>query len=237
MESMTQAIEALKREWQAFNATVAKPGQCLFCGGRRLWWNGWRQRTASVLVGEQVVHVEEVACRLVKCGLPSCGRSWTLRPPGLVPQRHYQLCVVARAASSYLFDPEATQEQVAVSMACARRTVGRWLGWLAGIASPADLLRHVVEASDVAEIPPLREVAALGRKARSAARKAVLESAARVLCLVEALGQALSLPPPGLRAVVERVLAGRSGVTTDHSPRILEFARRHLGGVGGTLPM
>lgn len=237
MESMTQAIEALKREWQAFNATVAKPVRCIFCGGARLWWNGWRRRTASVLVDGRVAHVEEVTCRLVKCGLSSCGRSWTLRPPGLAPQRHYQLCVVAQAASSYLFDPDAAQEQVAASLGCARRSVGRWLGWLAGIATPADLLRHLVEASDTPEIPPMHEVAALARKASSAARRQVLESAAGVLCLLEALGQAHRLPPPGLRAVVELVLAGRSRATTDRVPRILEFARRHLDLAGGTLPM
>ena len=140
-------------------------------------------------------------------------------------------------ASSYLFDPEASLDQVAALAGCARRTVGRWLGWLAGIASPEDLLRHLVEASDTPEIPPMHEVAALARKASGAARRQILENAARVLCLLEALGQALRLPPPGLRAVVELVLAGRSGASTDHSPRILDFARRHLGQAGGTLPM
>lgn len=237
MESMAQAIEALKREWQAFYAVVAKPGQCMYCGAASLWWNGWRHRTASVLVDGRVVHVEEVACRLVKCGNAQCGRSWTLRPPGLAPQRHYQLCVVAQAASSYLFDPAASRERVAVSLGCARRTLGRWLEWLAGIAAPADLVRHVVEASETAEIPHMPEVAALAQKAGSGARRQILVNAARVLCLLEALGHALSLPPPGLRAVVELVLAGRSGVTTGRSPRILDFARRHLGAVGRTLSM
>ena len=234
---MAQGVETLKQEWQAFYANAAKPACCIFCRGSHVWWNGWRQRTASVVIDEQIVHVDAVACRLVKCGDPQCSRSWTLRPPGLAPQRHYQLCVVARAASSYLFDRTATQEQIAGSTGCARRTIHRWLGWLAGIASPEDLQRHLLEASDVPEIPPMQEVAALARKAHTAARRAVLESAARVLCLLEALGQALYLPPPGLQAVVERVLAGRSHVTTDHSPRILDFARRHLGLAGGTLPM
>lgn len=234
---MAQEIAALKRRWQAFYASAAKPTWCIFCSGSHIWWNGWRQRTASVLIDEQVVHVDAVACRLVKCGDPQCRRSWTLRPPGLAPQRHYQLCVVAQAASTYLFDPAATQERVAASLGCARRTVGRWLGWLAEIATPADLLRHIVEASDAPEIPPMQEVMALARKAGTACRGQILENAARVLCLLEALGQALYLPPPGLQSVVERVLAGRSRVTTDHSPRILEFARRHLDLAGGTLPM
>lgn len=233
---MAQEVETLKQEWETFYANAAKPAACIFCDGSPVWWNGWRQRTASVLIDEQVVHVDAVACRLVKCGDSHCGRSWTLRPPGLAPQRHYQLCVVARAASTYLFDPAATEDQIAGSTGCARRTIRRWLGWLAGIASPEDLLRHLLEASDVPQAP-LQEVAALERKAGSAARRAVLESAARVLGLLEALGQALGLRPPGLQAVVERVLAGRSRVTTDQSPRILEFARRHLGLAGGTLPM
>ena len=237
MESVSQTVEVLKHEWQGFYDQAAKPQRCIFCGGARIWWNGWRQRTASLLVGERVVYVDQVACRLVKCGTPGCRKSWTLRPPGLAPQRHYQLCVVAQALSAYLFDPAATLEQVARATGCARRSVGRWIAWVAGLAPAGELLRHLVAASDVPQLPSLPEVASLALRARDNARRSILRGAAQVLCLLEALGQALGFSPPGLRAVVEAVVDGRYQATTYARPRILAFARRHLPLVAGTLPM
>ena len=237
MQEISQAAEALKRRWKVFYDNVAKPARCMVCSGSRIWWNGSRRRSASVLVEGEVVYVDEVTCRLVQCGHPQCGKCWALRPPGLAPHRHYQLDVVADAVGSYLFDPEASQDHVASSIGCARRTVGRWIGWVAEIADPADLLRHLVDASGIAELPAMREVAASGRKGQTTARRSLLHLAAQVLCVLEALAQALCLPPPGLQAVVEAVLADRSGATTYHAPRIREFARRHLGLLGGTLAM
>jgi len=237
VKSISEVAEALKRQWKGFYDKVAKPRRCIFCGGSRIWWNGWRHRTASVRVEERVVYVNEVACRLVKCATPGCRKSWTLRPPGLLPQRHFQLCVVAHALGSYLFDPEASQQQVADAIGCDRRSVGRWLVWAAGIATAADLLSHLVDASGVTEVPSMPEVAAEARKAQSAARRAILRCGAQVLSLLEALGHALCLPPPGLRAVVEAVVADRYRATTLGRPRLLEFARRPLGLLGVTLPM
>ena len=237
MASIVQEVEALVRQWKGFYDKAAKPGNCQFCGGTRIWWNGWRRRTASVLVGDQVVYVDEVACRLVKCGHAGCRKSWTLRPPGLLPQRHYQLCVVAAALSTYLFDPEASLEQVAGSIGCARRTIGRWITWVAGIALPGELLRHLVEASGVTQLPCLPEVAALARKAQGAVQHSLLQRSAQVLGLCETLGQALGMSPPGLRGVVEAVVGNRYRATTLHRPRLLEFARRQPGLVAGTLPM
>jgi len=237
VESVSQTVEVLKHEWRGFYDQAAKPRRCIFCGGTRLWWNGWRHRTASLLIGEQVVYVDEVACRLVKCGTPGCNKSWTLRPPGLAPQRHYQLCVVAQALSAYLFDPAATLEQVARATGCARRSVGRWITWVAGIATAGELLRHLVAAGGTARVPSLPEVASLALRARDCAHRLILRGAAQVLCLLEALGQALSFSPPGLRAVVEAVVDGRYQATTYARPRILAFARRHLPLVAGTLPM
>lgn len=237
MDSVTVMVAALKDEWQGFYERAAKPRRCIFCGGTRLWWNGWRHRTASLLIGEQVVYVDRVACRLVKCGTPGCSKSWTLRPPGLAPQRHYQLCVVAQALSAYLFDPQATLGQVARATGCARRSVGRWITWVAGIAPAGELLRHLVAASGTPQLPSLPEVASLALRARTCAHRSILRGAAQVLCLLEALGQALGFSPPGLRAIVEAVVDGRYQVTTYARPRILAFARRHLPLVVGTLPM
>lgn len=237
MESISQEAEVLKDQWKAFYDTAEKPVRCLFCSQSRIWWNGWRHRSASVLVGDQIVHLDEVACRLVKCAHPGCGKSWTLRPPGLAPQRHYQLDVVAQALGSYLFDPETTQDHVARSIGCVRRSIGRWMAWLAGIADPADLLRHLLDASDTPQVPSLREVAALARKAPTTAKRSILRRGAEVLGLLEALASALTFPPPGLQTVVEAVICDRYRATTFKAPQILDFARRHLHLAGGTLAM
>ncbi|MEJ2389053.1 MAG: hypothetical protein P8Y27_17615 [Chromatiaceae bacterium] len=235
MQPIAQAAETLKRQWSEFYNNVAKPPRCIYCGGSHISWNGSRCRCASALVDGQVVFVDEFRCRLVECG--DCGKSWTLRPPGLAPHRHFQLDVVAGAVGTYLFDPEATQKQVAASVGCDRRTVGRWLGWLAAVADPGDLARHLADASGVPELPRVPEVAALGRKASTAARQSLLKIAALILCLLEALAHALCFPPPGLQSVVGAVLAEGARATTYRAPRIHEFARRHLDLPGGTLPM
>ena len=48
-----------------------------------------------------------------------------------------------------------------------------------------------------------------------------------LLGLCEALGSAWGLEPPGLRAVVARVVADRSGLATYARPLIPELARSH----------
>ena len=103
--SVHKGSEELKKAWDQFSQTVEKPCCCPFCQGRRIYWNGYRERSASVLDGDRVVYLSEVVCRRVKCADRQCKRSWTLRPPGLMPDRHYQMCVVASAARRFLFDP------------------------------------------------------------------------------------------------------------------------------------
>jgi hypothetical protein len=137
--SVHKGSEELKKAWDQFFETVDKPCCCPFCQGRRIYWNGYRERSASVLEGDRVVYLSEVVCRRVKCADRQCKKSWTLRPPGLMPDRHYQMCVVASAARRFLFDPHSTLSSVAAAHQCCRRTVGRWLRWLAGIAKPPPL--------------------------------------------------------------------------------------------------
>lgn len=221
-----EAVQDLKQRWRRFFGTSPKPAGCIFCPGSVVWWNGARMRSASVLLDGVVVYIADVLCRRVKCGNPECGRSWTLRPAGLTPQRHFQLCVVAKGTSRYLFDEKTSLSQVARECSCHRHTVGRWLGWEAGIARPADLQRHIAEASDVPVTVKIPPVAGLARKAVNAASRTMLKTAAQVLCLMEALGAAVGLEPPGLRSVVEAVLANRYRVTTYASPSIPDFGRR-----------
>jgi len=216
--------EAIARRWADYERTVEKPAECIQCDDGRISWDGRRTRSASVMgADEVVVYVPELRCRRVKCS--RCGARWTLRPPGLVAHKHYQLCVVARAASRYLWCARSTLSSVASEHGCARRTVRRWMTWVAAIAEPAALLAALRRAVDAPVVPRLRPVAQLTRKARSALCRVLLEQAAEVVALCEALGSARGQEPPGLRAVVEHVVAQRAGVATYARPLIPEFAR------------
>lgn len=143
-----------------------------------------------------------------------------------MPRRHYQLCVVAEAATQHLFAGDA-QERVAAGRGCSRRTVGRWLRWIAECADPGALGAQLLAAVGSPVLPRLRALAPRLRALRDGARRALLERAAAVLELLEALALTLSLEPPGLRGVVEHVLAGRDRITTYRAPRIPELARSH----------
>ena len=127
-----------------FFEAVKKPRCCPFCYGQRIYWNGHRERSASVMEGDRVSHFTDIVCRRVKCANPPCRKSWTLRPPGLMPSRHYQLCVVASAVRQVLFGPHRTLTAVARAHQCCRRTVGRWLRWIRGLAGPSALVRPVI---------------------------------------------------------------------------------------------
>ena len=216
---------SIRARWLAYADKVRKPRTCVCCGASRLWWDGRPTRNASVMCAGEVVHVTGIVCRRVKCR--ACKQSFRLRPPGLMPHKHYQLCVVARASSRYVFGQRSTLSSVAAEHGCARRTVKRWVCWLAAVAEPAVLLSKLREAVDAPVVPRASRVAQLVRKARYALGRVVLERAAEVLGLCEALGSAWGLEPPGLRAVVERTVGHRSGIATYARPLIPELARSH----------
>jgi hypothetical protein len=229
------AARRLKDEWQRFFAKVSRPRRCSCCGAVRIHWNGSRPRKVTVLLEGTTVDLSGIVCRRVRCA--SCCRSWTLRPPGLAPRRQFQLCVVARAVSRYIFEPAASLSSTAAAHGCSPRTVGRWLTWVGGLASPAALQRRIVAVVGSPLLASSREVVDLSRKAPSAVRRRRLSLAAQVLVLLEALGQAIGAEPPGLRGVLERVIAGRDRVTTEARPRVPEFAARQTGRGLGTIPM
>jgi hypothetical protein len=229
------AARRLKQEWLNFFEHVPRPARCPCCGGRRVHWNGSRTRKVTVLVGRRSIELSGVRCRRVRCAL--CRTSWTLRPRGLAPRRQFQLCVVARATSRYLFAAKASLSITAAEHGCSPRSLGRWLTWVGSLASPAALQRRLVEVAGRPLLTSFREVAELGRKATSAPRRRRLALAAQVLVLVEALGHAIGAEPPGLRGVLERVVAGRDRVTTESHPRVPELAAREAGQGLGTIPM
>ena len=215
---VSQAVAALKQKWREFYASFTSPPACVLCADTHVVWNGPRDRRASVLVDRLVVYVVDVICRRVRC--QECRHSWTLRPPGLSPRRHFQLDVVAQATSRYLFEAEATQKHVAAEHKCDPRTLGRWLDWVPALVDPAVLQRLLAETAHGLVVPAVRAVAGLALKALGATHRALLERTAAVLCLFEALGMARGLEPPGLRGVVEAVVRDRDRITTYARPAL-----------------
>lgn len=229
---LREITQECKEKWQRFFETVPKPERCIYCTCLKVSWRGSRTRTASVQVEgpEQtlVVYLHDIACRRVKCCTEGCRRSWTLRPPGLFPRRHYQLCVVASATSQYLFAEHASLGAVAAAHNCSVRSLGRWIEWEAQIAKPAELQRHLLDVSDAPVLVKVCPIPHLVRKALDVTRQQIFMTAAAVLGLFEALGLALGYEPPGIRSILEVVVGNRERVSTYKSPAVPELARIHL---------
>jgi len=221
--SLPKGSKEYKESWDQFFETVEKPCCCPFCQGSRIYWNGYRERSASVLDGDKVAYLSDVLCRRVKCANRQCKKSWTLRPPGLMPGRHYQMGVVANAARHFLFDPHSTLTSVADAHQCCRRTLGRWLHWIAGIAKPSALLRRLrrLGALSRPEVFARRDTSrAMGRRSRK-----IFERTARVFSLLEALGKACGDKEAPFGGMIEEILCGRDHVTPYRFPAIPELAR------------
>jgi len=222
-EQVEKTTQAIVEQWQRYYETVSRPKQCLLCSGDRIYFNGSRCRSASVWADDRVVYVSDFVCRRVKC--KQCKNSWTLRPEGVIAHKHYQLCVLSRAVSDYLFEPGGTLSAVGQAYRCSRKTVKRWVCWSASIASENHLVSEIVSATDAPILPRLGQVAELCCKSRDAAMQKVMKTAAQVLSLMECLCSAWQLEPPGLKAVVQTVLGDKSGIGTYAQPFIPELVR------------
>jgi hypothetical protein len=215
VSSIPDEAERLKQKWTrwAYEATKAA---CPECGGRQVWWDGMGERGATVLTEAGVVYVPPFPVRRARCRARPCGNRWRLLPPDLIPHKHYQPCVVARAVGRYLFEGRTTLQGVADEMGCSRRTVRRWVAWVAAVGEPSVLLEKIVAATDAVVVPWVRAAAKLG---------AVVGRAAEMLSLLEVLGSVWGLEPPGLRGVLHRVVRGRTGLATYTRPLIPDLAR------------
>lgn len=222
--NLQEAVEKFKEEWDRFFETVEKPGSCIFCWCSQIYWNGQRERTASVVIGDEVAYLTGILCKRVKCANPECKRSWTLRPPGLMPRRHYQLCVVAHGTSNCLFTAQATLTSVADEHQCSRRTVGRWLNWIAEIADPSDLIQRLFSVSKEAAFATVFKISEMIGKAVNSGKE-VFQRTVNNFCLLEALGKAYGYEPPGFRGVIEIAISNRDRITTYRCPFIPELAR------------
>ncbi len=220
--NLHQAVGEIKEQWDRFFETVERPCSCIYCQGPRIYWNGQRERTASILIEEEVVYLTDILCKRVKCA--GCKKSWTLRPPGLMPRRHYQLCVVGHGTIKFLFEPHETLTSIAYEHRCCRRTVGRWLNWIAGIAEYSDLIRRLHSVSKEAVLSAgLKISEMIGRTLNTG--KEVYRRTVQNFCILEALGEAYGYEPPGFRGMIEITISNRDRLTTYHRPFIPELAR------------
>lgn len=218
--SPAEAVAGLRRRWEAFAENVERPVACVHCRHGVVWWNGYRTRTATVLVMNVVEYLVGIRCRRVCCGSKACGRSWTLRPEGMTPRRHFQLSVVAEAMSEYVLGGESSHEQLGGRYGCSRWTVSQWLQWVNGVANPSVVAKLVLDSSDEPVLPRVEVLRRRWERVQSRVRRA-----AENLALLEALASARGLAPPGLSSVVESLLRGRDRVTTYVSPAIPELSR------------
>jgi hypothetical protein len=232
---LDQAVDRLRQSWVEFFKEVKRPRGCVHCEGDGIWWNGKRWRSASGMVEGKTVTVPAFPCRRVACA--TCGRSWTLLPPGLLPGRHFDLAVAAAALSRYLFEEEASRESVAGAFEASPRTLGRWLGHTAGLAPSGFLQRLLLKLTDIPILARIEPVKDLLRKARSQAGRLVLEEAGKVLGLLEVLAAQVGLASPGLASLLSRVVQGRWGLTTYRAPIIPADAWCQGLGVERSMPM
>ena len=229
------AVAQLRQSWVEFFEKVKRPQACVHCEGDRIWWDGKRVRSASGRVDGKTVTVPAFPCRRVECA--TCKRSWTLLPPGLLPGRHFDLAVVAEALSRYLFEEKVSREAVAKAFEISPRTLGRFAEHTAQVAAPGFLQKLLLQVTDVPLLARLEPVKGLVKKARSQARRLVLEEAGKVLSLLEALAAALGRDSPGLAALLSRVVGGRRGLTSYEAPIIPADAWCAGVGVERSMPM
>jgi hypothetical protein len=92
--------------------------------------------TVAALVAGMVEHWELPLAR-AKCS--RCKHGYTCYPPGIYPRRQYQLDVVAEAAGAVALGGRSTA-RAARAIAAGATSVRRWVGWLADLARPKDLV-------------------------------------------------------------------------------------------------
>lgn len=181
-------IDGRLKQW---HEAVSYRGWCPRCTSLRVWRNGTRHRTATVLDDDQAVFLADVPVRKLQCG--DCRARWSHLPDGLIGRVHYQACVVSRAVTRTVLDG-ASRAEIARDHGCHRRTLGRWVARVAAIASPARLARILLAAAGAPVLP----APPVSRPSRSARLMELGTRAVAVLALLEALASLHGLEPPAL---------------------------------------
>jgi hypothetical protein len=153
------------------------------------------------------VRVEQ---RLARAKCSACRTSFTCYPAELYPRRQYQLDVVAQVVAGVSLG-ERSAPSAAREMGASPTSVRRWVGWVAALVEPGELLRATMQID-----PTVPAGSGISRHVGDGVRP----RAARVLDALEQLGAAL------VRRGV--VLAQRSGLG-----RVLGWQRSLFGDVVG----
>lgn len=134
MGSVSQSGKVRKHE--------ERPPACRVCEAPS-WWNGTRRVKEVVLAAARAVrHVVDVVRRRVRCSDRACAaRSWTVYAPGSYPHRRYRLSVVSSAVGDVAIG-EASYDTTAAVHGCDRRSVGRWVRWVANLRLSLRSLRY-----------------------------------------------------------------------------------------------
>jgi len=157
-----------------------RPPPCRLCKGPA-WWNGWRvvfPVVAGLVAG--VLERWELALPVAKCA--RCRHAFTCYPDGIYPRRQYQLDVVAGAVAAVVLGGTSMAE-TARTMGAGPTSVRRWVGWVATLAAPSELVAVAVRIDP--DAPAGAGLATVKPRATTCSR-AVL-----VLAALEHLGLAL----------------------------------------------
>lgn len=89
------------------------------------------------------------------CPNPDCpAKSWTVYEAGAYPHRTFTLAVTASGIAQLAGDDEATPEAVAHAHQCDRRTVGRWIAWVARLCVTVEIVRACARLDPTGMPPP-----------------------------------------------------------------------------------
>lgn len=179
-----------------------RPPPCRVCEAPS-WWDGIRRVKQVVrdALGA-IFHRCDEERRRARCSDRACAaRRWTVYPAGSYPYRRYQLPVVASAVGDVAFG-NATFDTAAATHTCDRRSVGRWVYWVANLVSPAEVARTCarMDATGLSSAMPVTRGTTLRERAGSVLRW--LLQLAQVLV-------AAGVPLPEASDGLSRVLGGQ----------------------------
>ena len=173
-----------------------RPSGCPRCSHSWIWYDGWRQVFCTTLSsGEPYRFAEGLWLQRVACA--RCWSSWTVVPPFLYPHRSYEPDLVESAGVAYLQNASGTYVETAKQFGCSWTALWRWIGWLAALVNPAQLIAEAARldpSAPTAELIP-RIVPQDHAKAYSSERETVLLRALQVLVAITLLARAQPVPP------------------------------------------
>jgi hypothetical protein len=145
---------------------------------------------------------EDLVRRRARCSdRGCCAGSWTVYEPGGYPHRTFLLSVTAFAVAALAVGQGTTLTTVARECDCDRRSVGRWVRWVMGLAAPAELSRACARL-DPDGLPTPVVPRASGPVARAGAVVGLLDRLADLL-----RGRGVTVEPgPGLAAILRHQL-------------------------------